>query len=372
MSPLYRLLLAFGAIYLASLAGVTAIGLQPVIPWTLVPALLLIAVPFAVVFECCGNVSLQTGSRKPPLAILLCFSIAIPLMFHLWHLWIAGALAILAWPGVRGGRRQWKLLFTGVVILTLGYASLWNINYVLARFPTGPLHDPFLKSFDVWLYSLAAGQQVDYTGLFPLVRSAFLLRLLDNAYAILIPEILLVLMLESQTGDVRRVTRFVTRLFSLYVLGIVSFLLYPAIGPCLYYPESLNAGRARPTSINFVSGMLNDYRSAVSGGELHGFGYFIALPSLHVMVAILLQCFLYRHPVLFKLFLPINAAIILSTMLLGYHYALDLLVAAALYGIPGGLFLLVRRYSAAFRRYRTLCWTKRKEWSGGGIRQTPG
>lgn len=340
---LNRLFLGFTGVYVATLVGVRAIGLQPVIPWTLLLALLLIAVPFAAVLEAVANISVQPLSPRLNWAILLCSSVVVLSIYHLWYVWLLGNLALLAWPVPRTGKRHWKPLIKCFAILVLGLASLWNANYLLARFTAGLLHDPTLRSFDFWFYSLMLGHQIDYLGLFPLIQAPFVLRVFDNSYTMLVPEILLVLVLECQSGDERRAVRFIKGLFRLYAFGIACFVLYPAIGPCLYFPASQDVARALPSSISLASGMLSDYRSAVSGGPLSGLGYFIAIPSLHVMVAIQLQYFLYEYPVLFRLFLPINAALILSTVLLGYHYVLDLIAASTVFVVAGVIFLIVNK-----------------------------
>jgi membrane-associated phospholipid phosphatase len=74
--------------------------------------------------------------------------------------------------------------------------------------------------------------------------------------------------------------------------------------------------------------MATDYTVTMTGkGTLTGFGYFIALPSLHVLVVIFLQTFLFRYKRLFLVFLPVNILLILSTVVLGYHYVADVAVA---------------------------------------------
>ena len=45
-----------------------------------------------------------------------------------------------------------------------------------------------------------------------------------------------------------------------------------------------------------------------------GYGYFIAVPSLHVMVALYLQRCLLPFAGLYRLFLPLNIMLILSTV----------------------------------------------------------
>jgi hypothetical protein len=148
---------------------------------------------------------------------------------------------------------------------------------------------------------------------FPSFTTSALIRLLNNAYSVLFPEVFTAVLVVCQTGDANQVTRFLKRLFTLYEVGVVSFLVHPAIGPCLYYPESLDL--TRNPNLRFMSGMLHDFRSAASadGGALRGYGYFMAVPSLHVLICTFLQATLAIRPVLFRVFLPVNTLLIAST-----------------------------------------------------------
>jgi membrane-associated phospholipid phosphatase len=82
-------------------------------------------------------------------------------------------------------------------------------------------------------------------------------------------------------------------------------------------------------------------RGLVEGGV----AYFIALPSMHVSVATFLQVLLRPYRFLFWIFLPINILIIISTVILGYHYFLD---------VPAGIIVamlsLIPREWIMFRR----------------------
>jgi PAP2 superfamily len=225
-------------------------------------------------------------------------------------------------------RWEWRLMLGGIVTMILGYGSLWNFNYLLARFVSA-VHDSSLRTFDEWFYSWFMST-VNYSALFPIVHNAMLLKLLNNAYSILFAELLLGLLLVCQTRDAAKVCHFLKGLFGLYLIGVLCFVIYPAIGPCLYYPESIDSSRVEP---RFMAGMLHDYKVAMHGGSLDGYGYFIGFPSLHVMIAMFLQTHFAAYPGLFRLFLPINVILVLSTFLLGYHYILDTVAALVFMGI---------------------------------------
>ncbi len=317
---LRQFLLVMAGMYVASLAALFHAGLRPAVPWgfaLLVPTLL---VPFAIIFYLYSKQQIH-----PMLDIAAAASILV--LYNVFPIWPIIALALLAPRAASIRQYQWRLLFDGMLTIILGYATLWNFNYLLARF-VSTVNDPVLRATDQWLYSWFLSS-VNYTDFFPIVDNDFLLLLLNNAYSVLFPEIMLVLFLVCQTGESRRVSRFLKGLFALYAVGVLCFLMYPAIGPCLYYPESLDPTR---TNFELIQGMRHDYHAAVNGEDLIGYGYFIAVPSLHVMAALYLQRCLIVFPRLYRVFLPVNLTLIASTVVLGYHYLVDALIAVILMG----------------------------------------
>ena len=291
--------------------------------------LLLLAVPFAIFFECISAMALN-GSRwlVPSLGLALLILFA----FDKWYLWNLLAIMVLAFDYKRP--RQWNLLLTCVLATIFGYATLWNVNYLVLHHFGKSLHDPALRIVDVAFYSLLSGTHVDYTNFFPMVREPTLLLIFNNAYGTLFGEIVLAIFLICQSGNARRAIRFLLFLFGLYATGVIVFMIYPVAGPFLYFPESISSAGSF-----LLSGMAKDYKVIMTGrGALTGFGYFVALPSLHVLVVIFLQTFLFRFKRLFVVFLPVNILLILSTVILGYHYAMDVAAALVIAALPCALF----------------------------------
>jgi hypothetical protein len=323
--PLLGTGLFFAALYALSLAAVSWIGLRPAIPWQVVPVFLLVAIPLAATAVEAERLRGAHWRFIAPVAGVLMTA-----LYNWWFLWPLAIVVMAAFKKIVVLPRSWKQFTVGLFVLTCGYAALWNVNYILVRHPTSALHDPQLRDMDLTFYSKMAAHALDYTGLFPLVRSQVVNQTLENAYLILMPETLLVLLLVADRRDPGGMGYFIRRLFFLYVIGVACFLVYPAIGPCLYYPDSTDAAATHTGTKFLIDGMLQDYRAALHGGTLRGFGYFIAVPSLHAMLAMLMQWKLRTNPVLFALFAPVNLLIVLSTVMLGYHYALDVVVAAVL------------------------------------------
>jgi len=313
-------MLVMAVFYLASLAALSFVGLRPAVPWGFTLLLPVLFVPFALIF-------LFYSRHQMHPALDTAAAVVILVAYQHFMIWPILAIGLLLSRSVEKIQYQWRLIRDGVVTTVLGYAALWNLNYLLARLvPT--VHDSSLRASDEWIYSWFFSS-VSYKDFFPILHDAFLVQVLNSAYMVLFPEVSLVLLLVCQTGEAGRVTRFLKGLFAFYTIGVMCFLIYPAIGPCLYYPDSLDPKQANL----LVEGMLHDYHAAISGGTLKGYGYFIALPSLHVMVALYLQRCLVSFAGLYRVFLPVNVMLILSTVVLGYHYVIDALFAVLIMGI---------------------------------------
>lgn len=307
-------------LYFASLVVLFHAGLRPAVPWAFALVVPIVFVPFAIIF-------FQYSKQQLHYVLDMVAAVWILMMYSVFLIWPIMALMLFFARGIQKIRYEWRLLFDGLLATILGYAFLWNLNYLLARFVPA-VHDPVLRALDEWIYSWLL-TSVSYREFFPVVHNDFLILVLNNAYMVLFPEVILVLLLVCQTGDRSRVFRFLKGLFTLYAIGVLCFIIYPAIGPCLYYPGSLDATWSNH---ELIQGMLHDYHAAIDGEPLMGYGYFIAVPSLHVMVALYLQRCLISFPGLYRVFLPVNLMLIVSTVILGYHYIVDALIAALFMG----------------------------------------
>ena len=128
----------------------------------------------------------------------------------------------------------------------------------------------------------------------------------------------------------RDVIEFYRLTFACYVIGLLVFLLYPAVAPDVYYPESLRADYLGTSTAALGRNLAADYSALGRGLPLNGFGYFVALPSLHVAMALLSQALLHAFPLHFWTFLPVNLLLIVSTVVLGHHYVVDVPAGALL------------------------------------------
>jgi membrane-associated phospholipid phosphatase len=317
----------FGAL-LVSLAALMWAGLHPVVPWSLV-IVFAMTVPFAY--------GLSSGAAR----------LGRSLRGWKHGVWIGGALVGLALPWVyqpasrifqgvvlvlfsalaarlAGGPRDGfaTTLLTGLLALGLSQAAISYLNYVALVAAAQRLRDPVLRALDLQMYSALYGRTVEYTGIFPLVSSRLGFVVFERAYTILFAEMAAVVF--ALAGDVARLRSYLLRMFACYIIALGIFVVWPVVGPSLYYPESFRPGfEATTTGLWRDSSSLEFSAIRRHLQPLTGFGYFVAVPSLHTAMALLCQVSLGPSPMLFWIFLPINILIVLSTVVLGYHYVLD-------------------------------------------------
>ena len=353
---------AFGvalATYLLTAAALVVVGVTPTIGWTLFPVLLLFALPFAYGLArglfLVGTLLRERRSLVPPVGIAL--GIAVTWCYRLQNpVFLLCCLLLLAIVGVDCRRDRARLRYLAAVLGTVfvGFRTVNNLNYLLARLTFDRVHDPALRDLDLAIYrSLVSG--VRYEGLFPLTDSAVWFHLFENAYMMVFPEAIVVLVVLHLTGS--DVVGFFKRTFACYGIGLLVAMTYPAVSPCVYYPESFRASYDGTLAAALGHGLAADYAALRRGLPLNGAGYFVAVPSMHVAMAVILQASLAVSRVHFWTFLPVNLLLVLSTVALGQHYLIDvpaglllgLIVLALRWRWPGGRSRVVRSAGLSVR-----------------------
>ncbi|NMO21362.1 phosphatidic acid phosphatase [Pyxidicoccus fallax] len=119
-------------------------------------------------------------------------------------------------------------------------------------------------------------------------------------------------------GPRARAERFFVHVFSAYVPGIAGYYLVPGLGPAAAFPELF--------TVPIEGGWLTQLNAAVVASGSSAYDIF---PSLHTYITlVLLEHDRLAHPRRFRALLPVAAAILLSTLVLRYHYAVDVLAGA--------------------------------------------
>src|ERR671931_1119365 len=188
---------------LLSAAALVGVGVTPVTAWTFVTGLIIVVLPFAYALAR-GLFVVETLVGRPELVppVAVAFGVALTWCYRLQHpAFIIVCLLLLSIVGVDCRRDHVRLRYiaAGIGALFAGFVTVNNLNYLLARLTFDRVHDPALRDLDLAIYrSVVPGLR--YEGLFPLTDSVVWFRLLENAYMMLFPEIVLVLVVLYLTG----------------------------------------------------------------------------------------------------------------------------------------------------------------------------
>lgn len=186
----------------------------------------------------------------------------------------------------------------------LSIAPAYRLVGAIPRPPGASLADPWLASVD---RSLGLVQ--------PLHAPAWLLAALVVAYWAFFP-LLFAALARFSRKDNPDGAAFYRGLFTIYALGYLGYLLLPAVGPYVHAPAPADAGALVRASEAFM-------RFATNGVD--------AFPSLHVAVSAFIGGFYWRHDRrAFVRWFPVFALIPFATVLLRFHYLVDVAAGFAL------------------------------------------
>ena len=187
-----------------SAATLLWVGGTPATAWTFFLGLLLVVLPFAYGLAR-GLFLLETLLRGhglvPPVGVAL--GVAVTWCYRLHNpVFVFSCLLLLAIVGVDCRRDRARLRYVAAVVGTMftGFVTVSNLSYLIARLTFDRVHDPALRDLDLTIYR-AFVPGLRYEGLFPLTDSALWFHLLENAYMMLFPEIVVVLVVLHLTGS---------------------------------------------------------------------------------------------------------------------------------------------------------------------------
>ncbi len=236
---------------------------------------------------------------------------------------------------------------TAILGAVAGYGAVWNANVMAARLVQERLVDGWFRSWDISAYQAMGLARNGYDGLFPLIRVEWLLQALNDAYLLVVPEVFVVIVVVAWRSRALA-DRLLTTIFGAYAIGLATFVILPAVGPCIAFPGSLDRAALPGQTDVVMRAMADGFRDVTNGANRPVIAYFVALPSLHVLLALVLQWHLRRFRFAGALFAPINGLVIVSTVALGYHYLIDVAGAVAL--APAVLAAFDPEFRRAWRR----------------------
>lgn len=222
-----------------------------------------------------------------------------------------------------------ETIFAACISIGVGFCGISNLNYIALPQVIDRLQDASLYRLDLAIYSLLFGENINYSGIFPLTKSDILFHFFQNAYSMLFFGAFLTFFIIVYLKD--SISHFLYSILGCYLIGLLIFLFYPTVGPFICYPESLRSEYQNTLTYKAMQTMAQGYQAvkqqSISFSDL---GYFVSFPSLHVAVALVLQYFIKNSALHFWMFLPINLAVIVSTVYLGFHYFIDIPAGALL------------------------------------------
>jgi membrane-associated phospholipid phosphatase len=324
-------LLAVLAAAWAVLAAMSKLlGVTPLVPWLPGARLALVALPAGFGLWFAGEL-IQRFVPNTRLAAALAATCGIAVLcvwrvnaltpyiiIALWGLLIA-QLA-LATDRMRS-RFGW-----GLIALMCWAALVPHENYIALKLGGGHFHDDTFRAMDFRIFHSLIGMK-DYAGAFPLVTNPLGLRILENGYLTMAfqPFVAILCLYRRRLGMAQL---FISGPLCYLIAGIV-FALYPVFGPIFLYADTFDPNMHDSMTWMVSSSLRTEMHAALSGApSVSGGGYFIGLPSMHVALGATCQYAARGAPSVFWILLPLNIALVASTLLLGLHYVVD--VAAGL------------------------------------------
>jgi membrane-associated phospholipid phosphatase len=247
--------------------------------------------------------------------LVLCFRNQIPLWRSLLGIYAlcAGVLLVLKWFSdreVMGRVGKFINDFSPILYIILIYQSLGDLTHYLH-----PDVDPQLISIDFLLFGVHPTVWME-RWIVPWLTGFLSIAYLS--YFVLPARLVHTLYLKNSGRDFD-VAVFVMLL--VWYLAFVGNILFPAIGPryTLAHIQSV------PLNGSFIAESVDHLLNLMENNKRD------CMPSGHTAIGLIVLALSYRYArLLFYIFCPIVAALILSTVYLRYHYVIDLFAGAAL------------------------------------------
>lgn len=228
-----------------------------------------------------------------------------------------GAVTALYAAVLYGLRGRTGVRFEQAALL-LAYAySLWFYLGVARIVPALGLAtlDSTLLRLDEWLLGVTPSVWMQGS-------PAWLDDGMSVAYFAYLPYLHVVALLELFASP-KRADALASRLFPAFALGYAGYLLVPAVGPLVAFPELY----ASPLSGGWITTANHAFMEAGSPG-------FDVFPSLHILITLVVWSHDWSHARWRAwLMLPVVLLLAVSTLHLRYHYAVDLLAAVFVFGV---------------------------------------
>jgi membrane-associated phospholipid phosphatase len=223
-------------------------------------------------------------------------------------------------PGVPKERFVAEVLL--VVFLTVLLTNFASPMQYAAVAVGAPYADPWLAAADarigVYVPAVAA-----WTRAHPAISL-----LAKLTYATLLPQFLLTVIVLAALRERERLWEFAFHFHLCMIVTVAALTIWPAVCPPAYY------GFTSTIDMTHLMGQIKGFHDGrmrvVRFDELDGL---VSFPSFHVAGAVLVTwAFRHRRRILIPL-MVLNVALIISTLITGVHYVVDVLAALPLFAV---------------------------------------
>ena len=210
----------------------------------------------------------------------------------------------------------WANIFRCVFIFSF-------ISYLYSALAALSLNSvPWSSEHLLYAIDVSLGMQSIHTKIGPAITQIrWKTEILSLAYAAFIPYLSVSVFLHGAHRDAHVRELFLLSITLLYAIGFLGYLFVPAQGPIIHLAGQV----APPINGGFFHTLVTT--SVDQAGGPHG-----AFPSIHVGATALLCLFDFRHGCRTRawMYVPLVLLIMLATVLLRYHYVIDLMAGFAI------------------------------------------
>lgn len=254
----------------------------------------------------------------------------------LWDKMVILAFPLAMWgyyAWIPGRPREWIFPQAAVVfMLVLSAAMIGAPTQYAAAALNRPTIDPVLAQADAWL-GISVPALVSWTATHP-----WLVALLHWSYFTLIFQLALPVFALPWWNDSEGLWEFAFHVLVCNLVTIAAFSLWPAA--CVFQELGFESLIDQTRFIAHFTAARDGSMTTVPWGQLEGL---VSVPSFHMAGGVIVT-WACRRTWLVWLLLPVNVLLIASTVMLGAHYAVDLLASGLMLAISLALYRWTRRY----------------------------
>jgi PAP2 superfamily len=217
--------------------------------------------------------------------------------------------------------------------LFVGFLLLFAYNVIIASVHYGFAYDAAFNAMDKWILHGRSVSDLSHWALriFPL--SFF--RFLEFIYYGMFPQIGAAIVLTTLFDGKKRGLQFVGTILMAYYLALGLFYLWPSQGPYYLCPEHFSRFPSTLKTYAIQKFLVGDVLALWNHVPIRRIStdYFIAFPCMHITQPLIVAWFLRRWKRMLLALFVYDAVLIVSILLLEWHYVVDIIGGIVVAGI---------------------------------------